>query len=149
MLVIIIAGIYTPLMFFSACSSWFFKMLFLNIAAVTSLLWSKILSVSAYPTIFLLRFWYQVFIWQMCCRVVESQPHGWCCTSSIVQGIEQSIACAEAPKIFMDCAWFSCNHVVTTTINYYQLLWHILMRLKRKLDRTSCYMSSVQPKKIW
>jgi hypothetical protein len=70
-MLVIIAGIYTTLMFFSACSSWLFKILFLNIAAVTSLVWSKISSVSAYPTIFLFRFWYQLFIWQMCCRVVE------------------------------------------------------------------------------
>jgi hypothetical protein len=71
-MLVIIAGIYTALMLFSACSSRFFKMLFLNIAAVTSLVWSKISSLSAYPSIFLFRFWYQLFIWQMCCRVVES-----------------------------------------------------------------------------
>jgi hypothetical protein len=46
-MLVIIAVIYTALMFFSACSSWFSKMLFLDNAAVTSLVWSKISLVSA------------------------------------------------------------------------------------------------------
>ncbi len=111
-------------MFFSACSSWFFKMLFLNIPAVTSLVWSKISSsVSAYPTIFLFRFWYQLFIWQMCCRAVESNLMDDVAHLVSSRELKKAIAYAEAPKIFMDCAWFSCNHVVTTTINYYGTYW--------------------------